>query len=212
MNRDMKRDMNIEMDIEIIGSFYGAMSRISNPTTHISVIGEDGRLIDHKWAGMCRRMANNGATGLREMPFWLEKYEDHIFAPFFFEDGTFNLARFNPLYFENLRRMAEIANRFNLKFYLSLYEHCNTRKKNNLRPFVPWTNSRQNLKNAWYGSDADGYRRNWERKVFETLDGLKVGYELCNEPEGDFTRFLLITYLHAVEAGIKDKDIIPGIN
>lgn len=199
------------MDIEIIGSYYGVISRIAEPRFHISVIREDGKIDEGQWREMCRRAANNGATGLREMPFWLEKTSDHIFAPFLFVQGTYDLVRLNPLYFDNLRRLAEIANRFNLKFYFSLYEQSNIRPRNGKREFVPWTQNRQGLANAWYGNDAAQFRINWEQNIFKTFAGLNVGFELCNEPEGDFVPFLLSTLQHTLKAGIPEKDILTGV-
>lgn len=199
------------MDIEIISSYYGVISRIGDPAVKISVIGEDGRLMEDRWSEMCRRTADNGAAGIREMPFWLVRHEDHVFAPYCFGNGTYDLDRFNPLYFQNLRRVAEIANRFSLKFYLSIYEHCNIRPRNGKREFVPWTNCKQRLSDAWYGEDAAPYRDAWERKVLSVLDGLNAGYELCNEPDGDFERFLMLTYKHLSALGVKDNDILTGV-
>lgn len=201
------------MDIEIISSYYGVISRISDPSYHISVIDENGRLQENVWKEMCRRTANNGATGMREMPFWLEKVEDYRFAPYVFANGVYNLDRFNPLYFENLRRIVEIANLYNLKFYFSIYDDCNIRTRNNLAQFVPWTNCVQRLRHAWYLKDADPFRNAWEEKIVrETLVNLNVGYELCNEPlNKDFEYQGFKTYEHLVQMGVSDRDIVMGV-
>jgi hypothetical protein len=108
------------MNIEIISSYFGAISRISDPSFHISVIGEDGNLQEEKWSELCRRSANNSATGMREMPIWLEKTGDHIFAPYVVVNGKYDLNQFNPVYFQNLGKIVEISNDYNLKFYFSL--------------------------------------------------------------------------------------------
>ncbi|MCP4150992.1 MAG: hypothetical protein GY757_24820 [bacterium] len=200
------------MEIEIISSYYGAISRITEPGYHISVINPQGKLLKRQWGELCRRAANNGATGMREMPFWLEKKEDHIFAPYKYAKGKYNLAQFNSLYFENLRNVAEIANHFKLKFYLSLYEHCNIKPRLGKAAFVPWSNNIQNLENAWYGKDADGFRNAWETKILATLKDLNAGYELCNEPlDDDFQHSGFETYKFLVKNGIKDENIITGV-
>ncbi len=200
------------MNIEIISSFFGAISRISDPSFHISVIGENGNLQEEKWSEMCRRSANNGATGMREMPFWVEKAQDHIFVPYVYVNGKYDLNQFNPIYFENLRRMVEIANTYNLKFYLSLYEQCNITKRNKSREFIHWTNNVQGLKDAWYGKDADPFREAWENKILETFSGLNVGYELCNEPvDEEFPHSGFETYKHLIKKGIPDEDILMGV-
>jgi hypothetical protein len=161
---------------------------------------------------MCRRSANNGASGMREMPFWMEKVQDHIFAPYVYVNGKYDLSQFNPVYFQNLRRMVEIANTYNLKFYFSLYEHCNITKRNKSQEFVPWTNNLQGLKDAWYGKDADPFRKAWENKIFETFSGLKVGYELCNEPVGlGIVHSGFESYKHLKSKCIPDEDIVMGV-
>lgn len=198
------------MNIEIISSFFGAISRISDPEFHISVIGEDGKLMEGKWREMCRRTANNGATGLREMPFWLEKPEDYVYAPFSLANGKYDLKNFNPVYFQNLRKMVEIANSYNLKFYFSLYEACNIKKKT--RQYNPWTNNIQELENAWYSKDADTARRLWELRILETFSGLNVGYELCNEPtDPGFVYSGFKTYKHLKRKGVPDENIVMGV-
>ncbi|NIM16270.1 MAG: hypothetical protein GTO45_30100 [Candidatus Aminicenantes bacterium] len=200
------------MDIEIISSYYGAISRIMDSEYHISVIGEDGKLLGDDWKEMCRRTANNGASGMREMPFWLEKQQDHIFAPYIFTDGKFDLNQFNPLYFENLRKMVDIANSYNLKFYFSLYEACNIKERYGKRDFVPWTNNVQGLRNAWYKRDADDYREAWENKILETFEGKNVGYELCNEPlDMDFQHSGFETYKRLISRDVPDEDIVMGV-
>lgn len=200
------------MEIEIISSYYGAISRITDPTYHISVIGEDGKLLVANWKEMCRRSANNGASGIREMPFWLEKEQDHIFAPYIYIKGKFDLERFNSVYFENLRQMVDIANSYNMKFYFSLYEACNIKERNNLRNFVPWTNNLQGLKNAWFDQDADKYREIWENRILQLFEGKNVGYELCNEPlDANFKHSGFISYQRLINCGIPDEDIIMGV-
>jgi hypothetical protein len=103
------------MNIEIISSYCGAISRISDPSYHISVIGEDGKLLEDKWTELCRRSANNGAAGIREKPFRLEKTGDHIFAPYKYVKGKYDLVQFNPVYFQNLRRMVEVSQKRSMK-------------------------------------------------------------------------------------------------
>ena len=201
------------MNIEIISSYCGAISRISHPSYHISVIGEDGKLLEDQWSELCRRSANNGAAGMREVPFRLEKTGDHIFAPYKYVKGKYDLDQFNPVYFQNLRRMVEITNTYNLTFYVSLYDRCNIDRSNKKTGFVPWTNNHQGLDDAWYGRDADPFREAWENKIIELFKGLNVGYELCNEPVGlGIVHSGFETYKLLNKKGIPDENIIMGVS
>lgn len=199
------------MSVTIVGSYFASMSDFRDNFRKISVIDEEGKLNEKVWEEMCRKIANDGADATRQIPWWSIRKEDYRWMPFVYENGTYDLRFFNPLYFYNLRRMAEIANSFNLTFIFSLYDHCHTKTKNNLRRFNPWTNNRQRLKNSFYGKNMDHHRKNWESEVFKALEGLRVQYEICNEPYGDCSRFIMKTLEHLEENGVSQNDIICGL-
>ncbi|UCH93625.1 MAG: hypothetical protein JSV88_25600 [Candidatus Aminicenantes bacterium] len=195
--------------IEIVSSYFGAISRISDPVYKISVIDENMELREKLWREMCRRVANNGASAIRMMPFWPpEKEQDVGYMPFVWEEGKYNLDKMRESYFTRLRKMVKIANEY-LKVYFSLYEACGMRKE--FRMFNPWYNNHNNMQDfRRLGLYADKYRGNWERKILITLGGLNVGYELCNEPKfGAEAMFKVYKRLRRWK--ISDENIIMGI-
>lgn len=204
----MSKKVNIDVDsIEIVASYFGSISRIKDPHFQISVINSDHTLNIGKWSEMCRRAAHNGASAIREMCYWLENHYDYHFAPYLMEGGKYRLDHFNPQYFKTLRTMAEIANLYNLKFYFSLYDACGLKRQ--VRNFNPWY-SNHNRVSHFTQARAQRFRLLWVEKVFETLDCLNVGYELCNEPPTGSADMLHATFQHLQRKRVPYCEIIMG--
>jgi hypothetical protein len=201
--------------IQIISSYLGAISRISDPSYHISVIKNDNKLDKQKWNEMCRRIANNGALGMREFPFWSEKIEDAGFLPWKLVEKngkkSFDLDQFNDIYFDNLSDMVEIANKYKMEFFLSLYDNCGIKK---LSDYNPWTNNIQGLKD-FYVANTDKnikYLKKWEDEVLNTLTDLNVSYEICNEPRIGGEQFVYDASCRLREKDVSSSNILTGIN
>lgn len=202
------------MSITIVGSYFASISNFRGEWERchqISVLDEYGVLNTSKWRMLCSRIANDGASATRQIPFWSTCEEDHTWMPYHYENGTFDLSRFRSKYFDNLREMAKIANSYNLVFIFSLYDHCHTKNKHVLRAWNPWCNNRQDLENDFYGPDASVYRREWEKRVYKALAGLRVQYEICNEPGGDCYRFITDTFAHLEQNGVRPDSVICGL-
>lgn len=204
-----RKNVNIDVNrIKIFSSYYGAISRINDPAYNISVIDNNSALDVEKWSEMCRRVANNGANSIREMCYWIEKPTDRDFSPYYFNNGKYYLDNFNQRYFDNLRKMVLIANAYNLTFYFSLYESCGMKPKT--RNVNPWYLN-HNKVTHFNQRKAAQYRIMWENKVLETLSGLKVGYELCNEPTVDEKDLLFTTFKRLRLRDVAFPEIILGV-
>lgn len=199
------------MAVTIVGSYFASLSDFRDPFRSISVINMSGNLNTSLWSKMCRAVANDGADATRQVPYWAVRQDDHAWMPYVFVNSKYDLETFNPRYFTNLRKMAEIANSYNMVFIYSLYDQCHIKPKNRLRLFNPWTNNHQYLMNAWYGEDAGRFRESWQKEIFKTLSGLRVVYEICNEPQGDCYRFITDTLAHIEQHGVHPCDVICGI-
>jgi hypothetical protein len=196
--------------IEIVSSYFGAISRIYDSKYDISVIDENMNLEVEKWKEMCRRVANNGASAIRMMPYWPpEKEEDVGYMPYVYRDGKFDLKMFNEKYFSILAEMVEIANSYNMRVYFSMYEACGMRK--DFRQYNPWYNNHQIIQDFRHtGPTFDKCRASWEQKIYTLLEGRNVGYEICNEP-GYGPEALFRVYEGMLKSGIPDTDIVMGV-
>ncbi len=191
--------------IEALSSSIGSISRVSDPRYQASAINMEGNLMSDKWAENCRRCADNGATGLRESPYVIENLEDNVFAPYVLDktSNLYDLGAFNQRYFDNLREMAEIANKYNLTFYFTLYENPAELYKD----MDPWLKNRQEF-STFTAPEASYYRLLWEKKVIATLENLNVAYVLNLPPDVSIQ-----TFRHLYNNGINPDDVIiylPG--
>jgi hypothetical protein len=196
--------------IEIVSSYFGAISRISDPKYDISVIKDDMTVDTEKWREMCRRVSNNGASAIRMMPFWPpEKESDIGYMPYAYLKGKFDLNVFNEKYFQNLTQMVKIANSYGLRVYFSMYEACGMR--NEYRQYNPWYNNHQQVQDFRHiGPVVDDCRANWEQKIYKTLEPYVVYYEICNEPKwGEEALFKV--YKRMLRQGIQDTNIVMGV-
>jgi hypothetical protein len=148
-----------------------------------------------------------GVSGMRILPYaqwWIEYFTD-MFQPFGREripnisasityeraklpsqkatlrKNRFDLSKFNKDYFRVLRELVKIANLYNITVCFCLFDTCGfhnlglTKKHIHLNPFY---NNVQDVKHFIPGKK---WAIKYVDKVLDTLDGLNVMYELCNE-------------------------------
>lgn len=170
-----------EQRIEIFGSVLGAMADPARWS--FSCIHPDGSLNAEKYQDFMSTFRKYGATATRELPFLVHDDKRTVtpnYMPYVYENGKYNLDKFNDQYFKNLAEMARIANGQGIVFYFSLFDqggHGNF-------PNSPWRLNHQNV-DGWLdpGNKAKYYRSQWVWKVLDTLQSpYVVGYELANEP------------------------------
>jgi hypothetical protein len=197
--------MNDKM--EILGSPLGMYSLLRGDYI-ISVLNDDGSLDEEKLANMAVSIANMGANALRDF-FWIDTQEAYEKISPFWHQGEKNFM-FNDQFFDNHRRIAQILNRYNLRFYFCAFDHCGTKvsKRANAGEFNPW----RFFDNFFYGDDAADLRHRYLDRVFDTFAGLDVGIELCNEPASGQGLFLADTFIYLFKKGFDPEKIIIGID
>jgi hypothetical protein len=193
--------------MEIMGSPLGIYSLLRDDFI-ISILNDDGSLDTGKLGELLPRLANMGANALRDF-FWIDS-EDALakIAPFWrSSDGS---VRFNDQYFQHQRIIAESCNRCNMRYYLSIFDHCGTKISNrmNVGKFNPW----RSFNDFFYGEDAKDVRHQLMDRVLDAFEGLDTGIELCNEPKSGHGLFLADTFIHLKNKGFDPKKIILGID
>lgn len=196
--------------IEIVGSVFGAMGD-PGQWSEFSCIQDDGHLEEERFAYFMRTFANDGASATREIPFLVDD-RGHIrqvnYMPFHFDEKKckYDLNRFNPVYFNNLRRMATIANRFGMRFYFSIFDRCH-----GLMPHSPWRLNLQDI-DGWYDKKARPYLKTWVLQIIATLRDNVYGIELENEPrDPGFAISGVETMKILKHHGVNDHHILTGI-
>lgn len=197
--------MNDKM--EILGSPLGMYSLLRGDYI-ISVLKDDGSLDEERLGSMAAAIANMGANALRDF-YWIDTQEAYEkIAPFWNEGGR-NF-RFNDQFFNNHRRIAQILNQYNLRFYFCVFDHCGTKisRRANVGEFNPW----RFFDNFFYGTDAADLRHQYIDRVVNAFAGLDVGVELCNEPASGHGLFLADTFIYLFKKGFDPTKIIMGID
>jgi hypothetical protein len=197
--------MNDKM--EILGSPLGIYSLLRDDFI-ISILKDDGSLDTAKLGELLPRLANMGANGIRDF-FWIDS-EDALakIAPFWRDnDGA---VRFNDHYFQHQRIIAESCNRCNMRYYLSIFDHCGTKINNRMDvgKFNPW----RSFNRFFYGEDAREVRHQFIDRILTAFSGLDTGIELCNEPEAGHGLFLADTFIYLKNKGYDPNKIILGID
>ncbi len=195
--------------IQIFGSPLGMYSLLGDDYI-ISVLKEDGSLNREKLNEMVSRIAHMGANALRDY-YWIDSKEAYEkISPFWYErDRPF---KFNDRYFENQREIAKICNRYGMRYYLSIFDHCGTkrhrRKEIGAGQWNPW----RNFKDYFYGKDAEEIRHRYIDRLLAAFKGLDVGLDICNEPKGGAGEFLADTFIYLIKRGFEPQKIIIGID
>lgn len=189
--------------IEIFGSPLGMYSLLRGDYI-ISVLRADGSLDEDRLNRLVAGIANMGANALRD--FWwidsLSAYEK--ISPLYQKyDGTWE---FREQYYRDQRRIAQICNRYGIRYYLSLFDHCGTKKAT--RAWNPW----RFFNDFFYGKDAKSYRHQHIDRVLEAFADLDAGVELCNETKKGQAEFLADTFIYLVKKGFLPERIILGID
>ncbi len=196
-------------EVEILGSPLGMYSllrvEVEKETGDkynyiISVLKDDGSLDKEKLKTIVSTVANMGANGLRDF-FWIhsQKALDTI-SPF---NGAL---QFNRRYFDIQEKIAEVCNQYNMRYYLSIFDHCGT--KGDVSEWNPW----RPFNDFFYGEDAKAHRHAFIDKVLEAFEGLDTGIELCNEPKERQAKFLTDTFLYLHQKGFDMNKVILGID
>jgi len=201
----------------IQGSIFGAISD-PNQWGEFSCLNRDGTLDIEKYSNYIREFANMGCNSTREIPYLItdKNYKgskkQRNFLPFIFENGKYNLDKFNQVFFDNLKEMIKSAYRHNMSFQVVIFDRCHGLQKNS-----PWLLNNKNIKN-WY--DWNTYSKDYTIKVLDTLKELKkeipnvdLLIELENEPHlTGFCKSGIETMKLLKEYGYKDNQIELGVS
>lgn len=193
--------------MEILGSplgMYSLLREEENGSKYIiSVLDDNGEIDIPKLEKLLISISNMGANGIREFPFWIDSYNSfNKISPFKLDSRNFYY--FEDKYFYNQMLIAKYCNKYNLKYYFSIFDHCGTK----IDMYNPWNR----FNDFFYGEDAKDLRHRWIDKLITYFQGLNVGYELCNEPKQKQGIFLADTFLYLIEKGVKPENIILGID
>ncbi len=190
-----------------------AIWSIAGSEREFSCIDNRGDLIEKKWEEYCRSFADGGSDLVRVLPFLnvgddagstdLPEYSGYM--PYQIRDGKYDLESFNEKYFLNLRKMAEIANRYGMGFVFSIFDRCHGTFLSS-----PWRLNHQNV-DMWYQKHLHRFSLAWVRRVVDTLKGCDVMWEIENEPQNEGFKhvFKWVTAI-LFEAGYSRRDIVHG--
>jgi hypothetical protein len=192
--------------VQIMGSPLGMYSLLREPYI-ISILRDDGSLDEEKLTQLAARIAKMGANALRDF-YWIDTEEAYRKISPFWPDG--DSYRFNDRYFQHQRVIAETCNQCNMRYYLSIFDHCGVKisRKSEVGKFNPW----RSFSNFFYGADARELRHQFIDRVLDAFAGRDVGIELCNEPDKGHGDFLADTFIHIFKKGFDPRKIILGID
>ncbi|MCP5104932.1 MAG: DUF4214 domain-containing protein [bacterium] len=195
--------------IQILGSPLGMYSLLREDFV-ISILKDNGAFDADKLNKMLAKIADMGANALRDF-FWIDTEEAYnkISPVWKKPDGSFE---FNGLYFQNQKKIAEMCNRYNMRYYLSIFDHCGTKKKKKNDPGVWKGNPWRHFGDFFYGNDATDLRHKFIDRILEAFDGLDAGIEICNEPKGGAGEFLSDTFNYLINKGFDKQKIIIGVD
>jgi hypothetical protein len=218
-----------EKKMDIIHSVW----LISHPVFEdVSCINpETGELNEPRAEYFVQIAENCGATGMRFLPGLLIDYKifpgaklkGYNYLPWEWTGEGFDLSRQNPIYFENLKRLAAILKKHGLMLVFSLYDRChwdNGRSKipgvsgeMGLIPHSPWLFNINNIKSMYQRTR---FHDAYENSVLEVLmaSGCKFKIEFVNEPRVDsktYISFTLPIMEKCKKAGIKQNQLIGGL-
>jgi hypothetical protein len=204
--------------IQIVGSVFGSIS--CPEVWPFSILDKDRNVNIEKWVETMRTIANYGGSATREITFLIPESRDtkydKSYLPYIYHNGKFDLNQINQKYFDNLHLMVKIANDYNIKFYISIFDRCH-----GMMSHSPWKNNHQDF-NGFYDLP-DEYLHLYLKKIVDAVkmagvdsDGKKLrfnsGYEIVNEPFSDkFPALAVKVFKYLRRRGISNRDIITGI-
>jgi hypothetical protein len=188
--------------VQIMGSPLGMYTLLKEPYI-TSILKEDGSLDEEKLNQMAARIAKMGANALRDF-YWIDTEEAYRKISPFWPDG--DSYRFNDRYFQHQQVIAETCNQCNMRYYLSIFDHCGTKRE--VGQWNPW----RSFSNFFYGKDAIEMRHQFVDRLLTAFVGHDVGIELCNEPDKGHGDFLADTFIYIVKKGFDPRKIILGID
>ncbi len=201
----------------VVGSIFGAMAD-PGQWGEFSCIKTDGSgiLDQKKYAEYMRTFAHDGASATREIPWLVDDRPgaapNHVFMPWIFREGRYGLHFHNQTYFDNLRKMARIANFYRMTFYFSAFDRCHGLLKDRQgRSISPWKLNHQGI-DSFYGQQAWPFAKAFLEKVLDTLKDTDFGIEIVNEPfDGRFPQ-LAVNVMQVLRAhGVPHERIILGL-
>jgi hypothetical protein len=197
-----ERKMKDKDKVEILGSPLGMYSLLRDPFI-ISILNDDGSLNTNALSNLVAKIANMGANALRDF-FWIDSEDAYRkISPFWREGGT---VKWNDRYFEHQRKIAKACNDVNMRYYLSIFDDCGTKK---IGDFNPW----RSFDTFFYEDDAKEVRHQFIDRILAAFEGdLDTGIELCNEPRAGMGLFLADTFLYLHSKGYSERKIILGID
>lgn len=199
----MRRRRKMKDQTEILGSPLGMYSLLRGDYI-ISVLNDDGTLNLDKLGTLVANIANMGANGLRDF-FWIDNEDAYAkISPFWREQN--GSVRWNDAYFQNQQAIARCCNLANMRYYLSIFDHCGTKK--DVGQFNPW----RSFENFFYGNDAKDLRHEFIDKILDAFQGYDTGIELCNEPDKGSGDFLGDTFVYLFRKGFSPEKMILGID
>jgi len=205
---------------------------ISHPVfADVSCINpETGELNEPRAEYFAQIAENCGATGMRFLPGLLIDYKifpeaklkGYNYLPWEWTGQGFDLSKQNPIYFENLKKLAEILKKHDLMLVFSMYDRChwdNGRSKISgvsgemgLIPHSPWFFNINNIKSMYKRTR---FHDAYENSVLEALiaSGCKFKIEFVNEPRVDSKTYIEFTnpiYEKCKKLGIKQDQLLGG--
>lgn len=128
-------------------------------------------------------IANAGANGIRILPWsvWWERPcgIKSQFQAYKMLGGKFDLEEYNDYYFPIMRKIFDIAHKYNLNVWFPLLDNCQL-KGDQFRQYSPWVNNVQGI-GSFYERAADRFIAGWMRRCVEEFGTEKMFYPFGNE-------------------------------
>lgn len=193
--------------INIFSSLWAICPPGYEPFKKICCILPDGTLDEEKYRFFMEEFAACGANNTRCLPFLMNedwKTVNPEYMPFKMVSGKYELNEFNQVYFDNLHRMAQIANGQGIRFWFTLFSTSHGNKDNS-----PWVKNNNGI---------DGFHElstefidEYINKAFDALKGQVFGIECVSEPNIiEMAPLIRDCCLHLVKRGIPKDHIMPG--
>jgi hypothetical protein len=132
---------------------------------------------DADWDEFCRETANAGGNAVRILTYapWGLDIAADLFCPYKWDgiQGAWNLDKWHEPWFAKLREMVDVAKKYNLKLWLSLFDNCQFHHG----CIAPWGHNVQARES--YFEDIPRSLAFVEKVV--GLFGNEINYEICNE-------------------------------
>ena len=166
--------------MEIFYSPLGAFSQYFDKSI-ISIINDDGSVNFNKFEEMVKFASNSGANAMRDF-YWAVNNKFSIY--FGKLDAKSSESPFNENYYNCQAKMAEICNAYGIRYYITLFNECSTKKATG--DFDPWSI----YSDFFYGDDAKHAVSDHINNIMNSLSDFYFGVDVCNEPATGKSNFL----------------------